>query len=97
MRDPGPPPRFEEKETDVNVAVHMVAGALKNRYDTALVVSGDTDMVPAMRMVRSEGKRVLWGCFAHQVGMPDLRKVSDGVFVLSDRLLRSCEYLVVRR
>lgn len=45
-------PRHEEKETDVNAALHLVQGALTDRYDLALLVSGDSDLSPAVRMVR---------------------------------------------
>jgi uncharacterized LabA/DUF88 family protein len=50
----------EEKETDVNIGVHLMADALKGRFDRALVVSADTDLNQAVALVRSEapGKRV---------------------------------------
>ena len=41
----------EEKETDVNIALHLVRGAFTNGYDRALLISGDSDLVPAVRMV----------------------------------------------
>ena len=44
--------RHEEKETDVNAALHLLEGALNDRYDLALLVTGDSDLVPAVRMVR---------------------------------------------
>ena len=44
----------EEKETDVNIALHMVRAAFKNEFDRAILISGDSDMVPAVRMVRAE-------------------------------------------
>lgn len=88
---------YEEKETDVNVAVQMVAGAYENRYDTAVVISGDTDMVPAMKLVRSRGKRVIWCPFPEQEGADDLRKLADTTFPLTEQFLRTLKYLVVRR
>jgi uncharacterized LabA/DUF88 family protein len=42
----------EEKQTDVSIAAHMVALAAKNMYDTALLVSGDTDFTPIIRILR---------------------------------------------
>ena len=44
---------FEEKYTDVNIAIHMFRGAYLDEYDKAILISGDTDIVPAVRMVRS--------------------------------------------
>ncbi len=43
----------EEKETDVSIGIHLVRDALLGSYDTAFVVSGDSDIVPAIRMARS--------------------------------------------
>jgi len=44
----------EEKETDVNIALHMLLGALRDTYDRALLLSGDSDLAPAVRLLRVE-------------------------------------------
>jgi len=55
-----PPPasvdvfRTEEKGTDVNFAVHLLNDAWKGRFDCAVLVTNDSDMAEAMRLVRSE-------------------------------------------
>jgi uncharacterized LabA/DUF88 family protein len=43
---------FEEKLTDVNIAIHLFRGAYLDEYDRALLVSADTDIIPAISMVR---------------------------------------------
>ncbi len=43
----------EEKETDVNIAVRLVADAFRDEYDVAYVLSADTDLVPAMSCTQS--------------------------------------------
>lgn len=40
---------YEEKETDVNMATSIVVDAASGAFDSALVVSGDSDMAPAIR------------------------------------------------
>jgi uncharacterized LabA/DUF88 family protein len=35
-----------EKMTDVNTATHLLVDAFQDRYDTALLISGDSDLVP---------------------------------------------------
>jgi len=51
--------RTEEKGSDVNLAVHMLNDAYQNRYDIAVIVSNDSDLVEAIRIVTMElGKRV---------------------------------------
>lgn len=46
----------EEKETDVNIGVHLMADALQDRFDRAIVISADTDLNAAVSLVRSESK-----------------------------------------
>ncbi|HEX8444387.1 MAG TPA: NYN domain-containing protein [Allosphingosinicella sp.] len=41
----------EEKETDVQVAVHMVADALKGEAERLIAITADTDLAPAIRMI----------------------------------------------
>jgi len=50
--------RYREKGTDVKLAVDLIVGAIDNQYDTAIVVSSDTDLIPAIDWVRSRGKKV---------------------------------------
>lgn len=47
----------EEKETDVNIAIHLLDGAHRDTFDHALLVSRDSDLVPAMRMLRKRFPR----------------------------------------
>jgi uncharacterized LabA/DUF88 family protein len=42
----------EEKQTDVNLAISLFSLAIEDRYDTALVVTGDSDIIPSMKAVR---------------------------------------------
>lgn len=43
---------FEEKETDVNIAVTMLKLAMQDQFDSALLFSGDSDLVPAVKAVK---------------------------------------------
>lgn len=44
---------FEEKQTDVNIALSLFRLAVTDQYDRAVIVSGDTDLIPAIKAVRS--------------------------------------------
>ncbi len=48
--------RCEEKGSDVNLATHLVHDAHCGRFQAALVVSNDSDLAEAMRIVRCELK-----------------------------------------
>jgi len=41
-----------EKMTDVNIAVEMMSDVFENRFDTALLVSGDSDLAAPIQSVR---------------------------------------------
>lgn len=43
---------FEEKETDVRIAVTLIADAIKNECDISIIVSGDSDLTPPIRFIR---------------------------------------------
>lgn len=47
-----------EKGVDVALAVDLVGLAWENAYDVAVVVSGDSDYVGAIKMVMNKGKNV---------------------------------------
>jgi uncharacterized LabA/DUF88 family protein len=42
----------EEKETDVNIAIHLIKDTFLNEFDRAIVISADTDMASAVAMAR---------------------------------------------
>lgn len=44
---------FEEKQTDVNIAIYLFQYAIRGLYDRAVIVSGDTDLIPAIKAVQS--------------------------------------------
>ena len=44
----------EEKETDVNIALYLLNEAFRDSYDRAYVVSRDSDLKPAVEMIRRQ-------------------------------------------
>ncbi len=59
----------KEKKVDVNLAVDMVARAMKNEFDVAYLVSADSDFVPAVEIVRETGKKVFAATPGHGYGL----------------------------
>ena len=45
-------PLPEEKRTDVNIAVQLLQRAYRDEYDKAIIITGDSDMVPAIHAVK---------------------------------------------
>ncbi|MCD4756398.1 NYN domain-containing protein [bacterium] len=54
----GIPGDWREKGLDTQLSVDMIMHAVNEQYDTAILVSNDTDYVPAVQAVRSLGKKV---------------------------------------
>jgi uncharacterized LabA/DUF88 family protein len=79
-----------EKETDVNLAVDMVAGAYENRFDVAMLVAGDTDYVRAIHVVQSLGKPVVWCHLPGQRHTDLLAQVCQEKRELTEKFLRTC-------
>jgi uncharacterized LabA/DUF88 family protein len=79
-----------EKETDVKLAVDMVSGAFKGEYDVAMLITGDTDYVPAVKAVRETGRRVIWCHFPNQKHSLELKHNCDSTLELNDKILRTC-------
>jgi len=53
--------RHEEKETDVRIATELIKDAVKDKVDVAFLVTGDSDLVPAVRVFRelAPGKTIV--------------------------------------
>jgi uncharacterized LabA/DUF88 family protein len=50
----------EEKMTDVNIACQLLADAFQDKFDTAFLITGDSDLVPPIALIHSlfNNKRV---------------------------------------
>lgn len=47
----------EEKETDVQIATHMVADALLGEVDRLILISADTDLAPPIKMIAAHAPK----------------------------------------
>lgn len=66
--------RIREKGVDVKFAIDLVIGAADNLYDTAVVVSSDTDLIPAIKYARYKKKNVEYVGFT---GAPSLGMIKE--------------------
>lgn len=60
--------RYEEKQTDVGIGVHLINDAHKNLFDRALVIGVDTDLLPAFKMMKEEFPNKSVACVHRRVG-----------------------------
>lgn len=57
---------FHEKGVDVKIATDLTVGAYEDTYDTAILVSSDTDLIPAIAKVKELGKEIEYIGFGHK-------------------------------
>lgn len=51
---------FEEKKTDVNLAISILEDGIMDRYDTAIIISWDSDLMPPIdRVKKLKGKKFI--------------------------------------
>ena len=46
--------RLNEKQTDVNIALHLYRDAIHNKAENLVVCSSDSDLVPALRIIKND-------------------------------------------
>lgn len=80
---------YEEKMTDVNIAVQLMGDAFDDRFDTALIVSGDSDLTTPVRKLRAQfpNKRIVV-VFPPGRTSFELKKAAHATFVLGEANLR---------
>lgn len=83
---------YEEKETDVSIATALVEHAALNRYDTALLISADSDLCPAVHAVRrlQPTARII-AAFPPRRRSDDLRAAVDASFTIGNANLRQSQ------
>lgn len=64
-----------EKGVDVKIATDLVVGAIDDLFDTAILVSSDTDLIPAVKYAQHKGKQVEYVAAGHV--SYNLKKVCD--------------------
>ncbi len=57
---------FHEKGVDVNIAVDLLVATYEDQADKLILVSSDTDLLPAVKKAREKGKIVEYIGFSHK-------------------------------
>jgi uncharacterized LabA/DUF88 family protein len=74
----------QEKKTDVNIATQMIHDALQGNFDVAILVSGDSDQVPTIEMVRKVFKRRVIVAFPPRRFSAHLQQAATGSFRIGE-------------
>ena len=84
---------MEEKGSDVSLAAHLLNDAWQDLFESAVVISNDTDLVVPIRMVSEELKRpVLVGCPGRWQVAPQLRNAATHVRHIRAAMIRAAQF-----
>lgn len=82
-------PDYEEKMTDVNIAIELLSDAFDDRFDVALILSGDSDLTTPIRRIRQRfpHKRIIVA-FPPKRYSNELKRCASGFFTIGEDKLR---------
>lgn len=80
--------KYHEKGVDVQIAVDIVRGAIKNEYDVCYVISSDTDLLPAIQTAKEEKKKIAYVGFEHSVSQALSRNCTSSVILSKEQVLK---------
>jgi uncharacterized LabA/DUF88 family protein len=86
-------PERNEKGSDVNLALELLSQAQQGSFDKALVLTADTDLIPAIQMVREKFPSLeIFAMLPRQryVAAHAMRHVCNGAYKLQIYHLESC-------
>jgi uncharacterized LabA/DUF88 family protein len=83
---------YEEKGTDVNIAIAMVVDAARDAYDVAILISGDSDLRPAVAAAKRlrPGKRII-AAFPPRRHSKELAQAVDAYVSISTTKVRNAQ------
>jgi uncharacterized LabA/DUF88 family protein len=83
----------KEKQTDVNIATDMMIGAFQDLYDTAFLITGDSDLVPPVSAIHSNfpSKRVFIA-FPPNRHNTSLKNVAKGSMMIGKNNIKTSQF-----
>lgn len=73
--------KFQEKGVDVGLAVDLVRDALENSIKHIILLSSDTDLLPALQIIKEKHVKLSYIAFKNQATI-SLAKIADQVLYL---------------
>lgn len=76
-------PNIHQKGVDMGVGLDIASLTLKKQVEVIVLVTGDSDFVPAMKFARREGAQLFLVCLGHQV-TGEMREHADLLLKFAD-------------
>jgi len=78
---------YHEKGVDVKIAIDILIGAYEDFYDKAVLLSSDTDLLPAIDKAVSLGKTIQYIGFSHNPSLALIKHAKPAKLLTLDELL----------
>jgi len=82
---------FHEKGVDVHLAVDILIATYENLCDQIIVVSSDTDLLPAIKKAQEKKKTVEYVGFSHQPSLAMISKCKESRLLKKEDLVKFCQ------
>lgn len=82
---------YHEKGVDIQIATDILIGAYENLYDQVILLSSDTDLLPAVIKAKSLGKTIEYVGFSHKPSFAMIRHSNLRRLLSKDDLLPFCK------
>lgn len=79
--------KFHEKGVDVNIAVDILVATYEDLCDHIILVSSDTDLLPAIKKAKEKGKTIEYVGFSHQPSLAMVANCSESKLLKKEDLL----------
>ncbi|HBL52100.1 MAG TPA: hypothetical protein DDZ05_02685 [Candidatus Blackburnbacteria bacterium] len=80
--------KFHEKGVDVQIAVDIVRGSIKNEYEKFYIISSDTDLLPAIQTAKDEKKEIIYVGFENFISRALQKNCSFYLILKKDQILK---------
>lgn len=83
----------EEKMTDVNIAIEMLKDAMEDKFDMAMLISGDSDLVPPIHAIHEKfpNKRV-FVAFPPNRSNISVKSIAKGSLIIGRKKLKDSQF-----
>lgn len=79
--------KIHEKGVDVNIAVDILVAAYEKLCDRIIIVSSNTDLLPAIKKAKEKGKFIEYVGFSHQPSLAMIANCSESTLLKAEDIL----------
>jgi uncharacterized LabA/DUF88 family protein len=87
---------FNEKMTDVNIATEMLNDAVNDRYDMAMLISGDSDLLPPIKLIhKSYGDKRVFVAFPPRRSNYSIKENAKGSYIIGRKKIADSQFSTI--